>query len=244
MIASTSPAWGISSLVSRGAATASDASLPRGPRHWPRRAWRRGRHTVMKWDTFAPSSQEPHQPREAPESSRGPGIAKAPSGALASEPPLGSVAPGSVERESVPLQSGRRVRVEGNAERGVILLVDDEELLLKTTRRMLEQRGFRVVTACNGAAAIELALKTPDIRVLLTDLSLPGMDGRELARRLRWALPELRVLFMSGFDAETSGLAAGLADAFLSKPFTARELEAQVKGLFGANDSDAAAQQG
>lgn len=199
----------------------------------------------MKWDAFAAGSENADRPRGAPESSRGPGVAKAPGAPLASEPPLPSVAPGSAERDSVPLQSGRRLRADHvDAARGVILLVDDEELLLKTTRRMLEQRGFRVVTAANGTAAIEIALRTPDLRVLLTDVSLPGMDGCELARRLRWTLPALRVLFMSGFDAETSGLAAGLGDAFLSKPFTARELEARVSELFCASDSAAAAQQG
>jgi CheY-like chemotaxis protein len=199
----------------------------------------------MKVDSFAPPIRKSEPPHATSEPPKGPGLAKAPSASMASEPTLGSSPPGSAARDSVPLQSGRRVRFDQLAMRGVILLVDDEELLLKTTRRMLEQRGFRVVTAADAAAAIEIALHTPDVRVLLTDLSLPGMDGRELARRLRWTLPELRVLFMSGFDAETSGLDVHQAgDGFLSKPFTARELEDRVSELFGSYDSDAAVRQG
>jgi CheY-like chemotaxis protein len=201
---------------------------------------------AMKVDAFAPSIRKSEPPRAGSEPPKGPGLVKAPSPALPSEPPQASIPPGSAGHDSVPLQSGRRVRLDHlSASRGVILLVDDEELLLKTTRRMLEQRGFRVVTAADGAAAIALAMRTPDLRVLLTDLSLPGMDGRELARRLRWTLPELRVLFMSGFDAETSGLDGREgADGFLSKPFTARELEDRVSELFAGYDSDAAARQG
>lgn len=198
--------------------------------------------SAMKYQAFAVKVSPSEPPHAGSEPPKGPGVAKAPA---ASDPPRASAPPTSSGRDSVPLQSGRRLRSDQlNAAHGVILLVDDEELLLKTTRRMLEQRGFRVVTAGDGATAIEVAQKTADIRVLLTDLSLPGMDGRELARRLRWTLPELRVLFMSGFDAETSGLSAGQGDSFLSKPFTARELEDRVSDLFGSSDSDATAQQG
>jgi CheY-like chemotaxis protein len=200
---------------------------------------------IMKVDAFAPPIGKSEPPRATSEPPKGPGLMKAPSPSIAPESALGSTSPGLAGCDSVPLQSGRRVRFDQRALRGIILLVDDEALLLKTTRRMLEQRGFRVETAADAAAAIELALHTPDIRVLLTDLSLPGMDGRELARRLRWTLPELRVLFMSGFDAETSGLDARQAgDGFLSKPFTARELEDRVSELLGSYDSDAATCQG
>lgn len=203
------------------------------------------RQSAMKHQVFAVKGSASEPPRAASDSPKGPGVVKAPSPPAASEPPRASAPPTSSGMDSVPLQSGRRLRSDQlNPTPGVILLVDDEELLLKTTRRMLEQRGFRVVTAGDGATAIEVAQKTADIRVLLTDLSLPGMDGRELARRLRWMLPELRVLFMSGFDAETSGLDARQGDSFLSKPFTARELEDRVSDLLGPTDPGAAAQQG
>jgi two-component system cell cycle sensor histidine kinase/response regulator CckA len=200
---------------------------------------------IVTSDPFVPPIRKSEPPPATSEPPKGPGLVKAPSPSIVPEPAQGSTPPVSAGSDSVPLQSGRRVRFDHLASRGVVLLVDDEELLLKTTRRMLEQRGFRVVTAADAGAAIELAQCTPDIRVLLTDLSLPGMDGRELARRLRWTLPDLRVLFMSGFDAETSGLDARQAgDGFLSKPFTARELEDRVSELLGSYDSDAATRQG
>jgi CheY-like chemotaxis protein len=130
--------------------------------------------------------------------------------------------------------------------RGAILLVEDEEVLLRATRRMLEQRGYRVLTATSGPQALDRAFEGTDIDVLITDLSLPGMDGKELARRLRWIVPELAVLYMSGYDAATSGLtlAAGGREAFLPKPFTPRELAERLTELCGPEGREPIAQPG
>jgi CheY-like chemotaxis protein len=128
----------------------------------------------------------------------------------------------------------------------VVLLVEDEPVLLRATRRMLEQRGLGVLAAENGAQALELARLSPVIDVLMTDLSLPGFDGMELARRLRASHPRIQVLFMSGYDAAPAGLAPGSGgkEAFLAKPFTARELEARLAELSGPADPEALAQPG
>jgi DNA-binding response OmpR family regulator len=113
-----------------------------------------------------------------------------------------------------------------------VLLVDDEPALLKTTRRMLEQRGFSVVSVDTAEAALEL-LGSGSFDLLMTDVALRHTRGTELARRARLARPGLRVLYVSGFDEESAGLDAPTAgrDAFLGKPYTARELDDRLRDL-------------
>jgi CheY-like chemotaxis protein len=149
----------------------------------------------------------------------------------------------SAVRESHSIIVGRRPP-EGSL--GVVLLVEDEPVLLRATRRMLEQRGYRVLPAANGPEALDYAFESSDIDVLVTDLSLPGMDGKELARRLRWLVPELAVLYMSGYDAVTSGLtlAPGAREAFLPKPFTPRDLAERLTELCGPAGREPIAQPG
>jgi DNA-binding response OmpR family regulator len=72
------------------------------------------------------------------------------------------------------------------------------------------------------------------------------MDGKELARRLRWLVPELAALYMSGYDAVTSGLtlAPGGREAFLPKPFTPRDLAERLTELCGPSGREPLAQPG
>ncbi len=74
----------------------------------------------------------------------------------------------------------------------------------------------------------------------MTDVVLHPINGVELARRLRKVLPELKVLYVSGYDATAAGLALGAdgPDAFLGKPFTARELEARLRELLPGSTGD------
>ena len=134
--------------------------------------------------------------------------------------------------DSVPAFSHRRVRSDTAR---VVLLVEDEPLLLKTMRRMLEQYGHRVLAASNSIDALAHATEERDIDLVVTDLALPGMKGSELVKRLRLSRPGLRVLYTSGWDPASSGvtLARDGSEAFLSKPFTAAELEACLDGLLG-----------
>lgn len=181
----------------------------------------------------------------------GPGIARAPrepaAPARESFPSIldavEAVRDESVVRESSPVVTERR-RI--GVARGVVLLVEDEQVLLRATRRMLEQREYRVLSASTGPAALELALQARGIDALITDLSLPGMNGMELARRLRWVLPGLPVLFMSGYDAAMTGLDLqdGGKGVFLQKPFTARELGERLEELFGPAEHAPLAQPG
>jgi CheY-like chemotaxis protein len=145
----------------------------------------------------------------------------------------GRAAPSERPLESVPAFSQRRVKREGEA--CVVLLVEDEPLLLKTMRRMLEQYGHRVLAASTSIEALALALPERDIDLVVTDLVLPGMAGSELVKRLRAARAGLRVLYTSGWDPASSGvkLAKDGSEAFLSKPFTAAELDASLTELLG-----------
>ena len=142
-------------------------------------------------------------------------------------------APSEKPFDSVPAVSHRRVRPE--AAEHVVLLVEDEPLLLKTMRRMLEQYGHRVIAAANSQDALTLAAREAEIDLVVTDLALPGIPGSELVKRLRVSRPALRVLYTSGWDPASSGVALANdgSEAFLSKPFTAAELDGRLSDLLG-----------
>ncbi|MBM3979157.1 MAG: PAS domain S-box protein [Planctomycetes bacterium] len=116
--------------------------------------------------------------------------------------------------------------------RRTVLLVEDEERLRKMVRLTLETQGC-VVTEANGGEAA-LALLTPErhFDLLVTDLVMPGIDGRELAARARAVRPDLPIVFVSGYVPDQRRL-EGLARAvFLPKPFTPGELVKTVERLF------------
>lgn len=112
-----------------------------------------------------------------------------------------------------------------------ILLVEDEEFVRNVTQEVLEMEGYKVLGVANGAEAIERVTKFPTaIDLLLTDVVLPGMNGRDLAGRLALMQPGLRVMFMSGYTDNTV-LRDSVAEAntpYLQKPFTLDALIAKV----------------
>jgi len=127
---------------------------------------------------------------------------------------------------------------EGNGE--TVLLVEDEPPLLKLTSQMLKNLGYKVLAAESPARALSLVREHPAvIRLLLTDLVMPEMNGRELSDRLLDLYPELKVLYMSGYtaDAISQRKIEETGVHFLPKPFTMKELAAAVKeAMFaGAN---------
>jgi two-component system, cell cycle sensor histidine kinase and response regulator CckA len=121
----------------------------------------------------------------------------------------------------------RRARTE------TILVVDDDVAVRGVVRRILEGGGYRVVEAENGATAIEAAESDPAIGVLVTDMVMPEMGGRELALALRGSFPDIAVLLMSGY-ANAPMLRTEIEDtgfAFIEKPFTASALLQAVAEL-------------
>lgn len=115
-----------------------------------------------------------------------------------------------------------------------ILVVDDDPGVRSAVRRILEMAGYRVLLASTPTEAIEFA-SSPDvpIHVLLTDVSLLGVTGPQLARLLVGDRPGLRVLYISG-HAEADSVPPGRVGAgiaFLQKPFTREALLRQVRAL-------------
>jgi PAS domain S-box-containing protein len=113
-----------------------------------------------------------------------------------------------------------------------VLVVEDEDVIRSLVDQVLRGEGYEVVLAADGAEAMELAAHIR-VDVLLTDLTMPGIGGHELAAKLRADRPELKVMFMSGFAEGDDFSAAALppGTAFLEKPFTFTLLTEQVREL-------------
>jgi len=113
-----------------------------------------------------------------------------------------------------------------------VLLVEDEEAILTLGREMLERLGYRVLAASTPGGALRLADAHPDaIHLLVSDVVMPEMNGRDLAERLAAARPALRCLFVSGYTADVIAHRGVLEEGLrlLEKPFTIRELAARVR---------------
>lgn len=126
--------------------------------------------------------------------------------------------------ESVALDSARGYET--------VLVVEDEEPLRRLTRRILESRGYTVLDAANGDEAITLLASAPcRVDLLLTDVVMPGMSGRELVERLVPVYPWLRVLFMSGYteDMMLQHRVSELGITLVEKPFTRDDLALAVR---------------
>jgi signal transduction histidine kinase/CheY-like chemotaxis protein len=116
----------------------------------------------------------------------------------------------------------------------VILVVEDESTVRALVCRTLEQAGHQVIEAVDGAGGLDAAMAHGgDIDLVVTDVVMPVMGGREMASRLLARRPGLRFLFVSGYpdDARAPGELAGSAGDFLAKPFTPGELVARVDEL-------------
>ena len=118
-----------------------------------------------------------------------------------------------------------------------ILLVEDEEVILRTTKRILESLGYRVVATHSPQDALRIAAAADQrIDLVLTDVIMAGMNGPELVRHLRATRPQLRCLFMSGYTAHLlaeHGLQDGIAH-FIQKPFNRHALATKVRAVLAA----------
>jgi PAS domain S-box-containing protein len=119
-------------------------------------------------------------------------------------------------------------------ERGaeVILLVEDDDLVLNTVQLMLERFGYRVLAASSPGKAMTLAAENRDsIDLLLTDVVMPEMTGRDLQRKIAAQCPGLKCLFMSGYTGSAIAHRGVLEEEinFLAKPFSQQELGAKIR---------------
>jgi PAS domain S-box-containing protein len=129
-------------------------------------------------------------------------------------------------------------RTERTTERmagAVILLVEDAPALRRSTRRMLEQRGYVVRDAADALEALELLQREgPDgFQLVLSDVVMPRMGGRELAAELRRRWPALKILLMTGYDDGRAAEEGAVRDPVLAKPFSMEELHAAVREVLG-----------
>jgi len=118
--------------------------------------------------------------------------------------------------------------------RETILLVEDEAAVRLLVRRILLREGYHVLEASNGAEGLVVAgSRTGGIDLLLTDVVMPEVGGRELAEQLLRSRPDLRILFMSGYTEDEVVLRAVsvAGTTFLEKPFTPDGLAKTVRTL-------------
>jgi CheY-like chemotaxis protein len=117
-----------------------------------------------------------------------------------------------------------------------VLLVEDEDGLRASIRRLLQADGYTVLEAQNGATALRLleGAAANEVALVLTDLRMPVMDGRQLAAALARARPSVPIVFMSGYTAQLMDMRLVSPDlAFLAKPFRNDELLAAVRAQLG-----------
>ena len=115
-----------------------------------------------------------------------------------------------------------------------VLLVEDEDAVRAFSARALRQKGYEVLEAESGEAALELLADNP-IELLITDVVMPKLDGPTLVKRLRGDHPEMKVIFISGYAEEDfrQSLGQDAAIHFLPKPFSLVQLAGKVKEVIG-----------
>ncbi len=137
-------------------------------------------------------------------------------------------------REEISQEEGRREKERESRGTETILLVEDEQAILKLGKTILKQHGYTVLTARGPAEALELvkSLSSP-INLLITDVIMPEMSGKDLYERLRLDNPHLACIFMSGYTANVIAH-NGVLDKgvnFLQKPFSVHTLTEKVRGV-------------
>jgi len=114
-----------------------------------------------------------------------------------------------------------------------MMLVDDEERFLSTTKKLLSKKGYDVFTAVSGAEALE-KLRTENIHVVILDVKMPGMDGIETLKAIKRRFPMIEVIMLTGHgtvESAVAGLKSGATD-YLTKPTDVNDLIAKAEEAF------------
>ena len=114
-----------------------------------------------------------------------------------------------------------------------IMLVDDEERFLSTTKKLLLKKGLEVLTAASGPEALEL-LRTHNIHVVILDVKMPGMDGMETLKAIKHTYPLVEVIMLTGHatvESAIDGLKSGAMD-YLMKPADMDDLISKAEEAF------------
>jgi PAS domain S-box-containing protein len=169
------------------------------------------------------------------------GVIKQSSGeiSVSSEPGLGTTVTIDLPRaeEPVVITSSEPHLVPPARGTETVLLVEDGELVRTLGRRALQALGYTVLVASNGSEALRAAqAHAGSIHLLVTDVVMPGISGRELAESLKLLRPEMRVLYMSGYtdDAILRHGVSQSVTAFLQKPFGPADLGRKVRDVLDA----------
>jgi DNA-binding NtrC family response regulator len=124
---------------------------------------------------------------------------------------------------------------QGPSSHVTLLVVDDEEMVRRLAARMLMQLGYHTLEAKDGQEAVRLLQRSaPRIHGVLTDLVMPGLGGRRLGETVAQCWPNVRVLYMSGFQSLRM-VKEGALDPrhpFIQKPFTSEQLGRKIRALF------------
>ncbi len=181
------------------------------------------------------------------------GIVRQTGGFIAVESTTDTAASGTTFRIYLPWHVGGAEAADADGEAppaddltgaGTVLLVEDEDPVRLFSARALRSKGYRVLEARSGAAALELLdLETADggsIDLLITDVVMPRMDGPTLIGQAREKLPEMRVMCMSGYAEEALSERIKRAGGvhFLAKPITLTQLAAKVKDVMAGPVQD------
>jgi signal transduction histidine kinase/ActR/RegA family two-component response regulator len=164
--------------------------------------------------------------------------------AVSSAPGQGTSFKIQFPREHAKLASPTQVTAETSTKltsgTGTILVAEDEAALRQVVQRILRTAGYTVLTAANGEEALVASAEyTGTIRLLLTDVVMPKMGGRELAERLATSRPDMITVFMSGYAGNALHSQGGLAEGthFISKPFSASELTQKIREILDQRGS-------
>ena len=116
-----------------------------------------------------------------------------------------------------------------------MLVVDDEPMVLKLTQKILERQGYETLSADSGESAVAVVAAEKDqLNCVLLDLTMPGLSGSELVRRIREEAPSVGMILMSGYSSEQlEGELSALP--FLSKPFRGNDLTAVLNAALGVS---------
>ncbi|MFO7881832.1 MAG: response regulator [Kosmotogaceae bacterium] len=112
-----------------------------------------------------------------------------------------------------------------------ILIVDDEKNMRFLLKEELEEEGYEVYDAASGEEALEIFNDNNEIDVATIDIEMPGMDGRELAGKLRKEKPDLKILFLTAYSHYKHDLSSWAADEYIVKSADLNELKDKIKQL-------------
>jgi CheY-like chemotaxis protein len=139
----------------------------------------------------------------------------------------------------LPAAAGREGGLPAQSEsgrKGLVLVIDDEDIVRNLAAAVLERRGFQVITAPDGRTGLELVNRyAPTVALVLLDLKMPGMSGDQVLNEVRLRYPDLPVLASSGYSEADALNLFGLTrvSGFLQKPYSPRMLVESVERILG-----------